>query len=133
MKRFIACTLFFILLMWIGITTSSGNACVLTPATEVQKTVEAGQAPGDKLSAVVISSGWADISLQQSNTLNGQHTGRRIGQPRLIFETVFAGFADICVSVTPSFYKIFLYHFREYSARQRQAGYYIYTLCKIII
>lgn len=132
MKRFIACTLFFILLMWIGATSGSAGSCLLTPATETSEVVGADCTSGEKLSATVITGGWADISLQQSNALNGYNTCRRAGQSQLVVESIFVWFTDGYLSV-PFFYKTFLYNFREYTARQRLAGYYIYALCKIII
>lgn len=90
------------------------------------------KADDQTLSVCVAANSYADVSSQQSNTF-GSNLMRRYRPGGFsvdkLFDFLIVGQNDALINS----YKNNLCSSREYFAMQKLAGYYIYTLCKIII
>lgn len=87
----------------------------------------------DKITSAVILSGVADISWQQSGSSGVSHfvPKHRTVQPS--FTDSFGRLLARKSMMYSTEYKAVFCHFRDYCARQKVIGYYIYTLRKIVI
>lgn len=87
----------------------------------------------ENLWAFVQANSVADLSIQQTNPFHGNNNLRRYPQERSFQSKVFFCLAEKELFISSHLFKTISYRFREYIAHQRHAGYYIYTLCKIVI
>lgn len=115
--------LFFDTLREPAITESTPNVAKLTEARENI----------DVLLAVLTANENAELSLRQNNTPTGYQLARRLfpgKRPEGKFSCFSSGGP---VLFLPELYRTYLFHFRESYARKKMTGYYMYTLCKILI
>lgn len=106
-----------------------------TPAERISAT--GNDVPGagntdQSISASFIANSYADVSARPGNPF-GSNLMRRYRPGGFSVDNVFARIAEEKKFALINSYKNILHSSREYFAQQKLAGYYIYTLCKIII
>ena len=131
MKRIILYTLF----LWIVVFLTSATMQDCMPVAEPQVTTEELSETTTEgleiVSVLKVANQAADLSLQQNTNTN--NTVRRykmlLPMPDSVFErTTVEG----CVA-SDNCSGILSFGSRDYFARQKEAGYYLYTLCRLII
>lgn len=129
MKRLIGYIIFFGLIACLASMASPASAA--SQPVETEK-VSQGVDEGQKFVAVIIDANQsADLSLQQSNSA-GQAM-RRCRSVTDISDKMTVSVAEFQSGHSERFYRMLSSDFQDYFAQQKLIGYYIYTLCKIII
>lgn len=130
--KHIALYILFLLSIVVSVNTTR-EANRVTAAVCTESLTETGATDHECVMATVIANSVADISLQQNNNFNG---GCSFKWSRAVHSFWEKGNARIPASGSLAIvdsYKIILYNYRNYFAEQKISGYYLYTLCKIII
>ncbi|MEG0795842.1 MAG: hypothetical protein RR397_04940 [Odoribacter sp.] len=133
MKRVVLYLLFIFTIVW-GWNTIGKSYASVEKNYRAEKSIsgEATQNLDRTISVLLAANSYADISLQPTNPVNSC-TARRYRPAGFSFDKLQSYLSlgkNIALENT---FKIILGSSLEYAARQKNAGYYIYTLRKIII
>lgn len=94
--------------------------------------LKAGRESVESLLAILTANDRAELSLQQNNSpvprVFRRHSSFRITSGKSAFHLL-----GNTSRLTPESVRTFLYSSGDYYARQEMAGYYLYTLCKMLI
>lgn len=87
----------------------------------------------EHLLAILTSNNVADLSLQQSNPFNGSQIGKRTSSSRISNGKDSLYLMKNAPVLVFEALQTFQSYYRDYYARQKMEGYYLYTLCKLLI
>lgn len=123
-----------LILFWISLL---GGVYMAQPGTERhvndQERVDILTSDGPEILATLIcANNVADVSLQQNTSVNINSLLRRHPQSRPIWDRLFIFPEDEAHLIT-SRYRAAYEDYGNYFAVQKQSGYYLYSLCRLII
>lgn len=95
--------------------------------------LKADRESAESLLAILTTNDRAELSLQQNNSLSSPRTFRRHSSFRVTSGKSAFHLLGNTSRLTPESVRTFLYSSGDYYARQELAGYYLYTLCKMLI
>lgn len=133
MKRYYIFILLWGALIWSGWQATQSVACPVADAGQQEKKAELSHRGSEIISALLSANSVADISLQQEQPVQMNTGFRRHLPSRLLPEKIYV-LKKLCDSrLLPPLYQFVQRSFRAYAASQKQCGYYLYTLRKIVI
>lgn len=132
MKRIVLCILFLGLAVLLTFTANRTDMSAPVIKTDVEYMSLTTDSRQEIVSVLICANSTADLSLQQNT--NANNLLRRYRPVTSLFEEIFLVGTEYQTPVASGFiYRNLSYRFHAYFAQQKLAGYYIYTLCKIII
>lgn len=131
---FMRCKIFYILLLFATVLLyDTLKEKHITEENTVFAEIKEDHENVEHLLAILTTNSVADLSLQQNNPAGGSQSFKRTSS----FRTLTGKEALAFLKNSPLFsfeaLQVFQAHFRDYYARQKMEGYYLYTLCKLRI
>lgn len=131
MKRIVLYTLFLWSVVFLTSATTQDSIAITEPQTTSGELSETTTEGLEIVSVLVVANQAADVSLQQNTNTNNTVRRYRVLLPLLdsaLERTTVDG-----LNAFDNYFRTLSFGFRDYSARQKEAGYYLYSLCRLII